>query len=222
MCGRFTLRATPAELAEFFELSRAPQIEPRANIAPTQQVLGIVLHDGEVRQAQEFRWGLIPSWAKDAREAARRINARSETVADKPSFRSAFRSRRCLIPADGFYEWKSIPGQKKKQPCWIGVRDQPLVAFAGLWEQWQPPEGDPLTTCTILTTAANSAVASLHDRMPVILPPETFDRWLHPHTPRDELLSLLLPYPAEEMVLSASLAEELLQQRPPSRQGTLF
>jgi putative SOS response-associated peptidase YedK len=223
MCGRFTLRATPRQLAEFFALLRTPQLEPRPNIAPTQAVLAIVAEEtGPGRSAREFHWGLIPSWSKDPRGAAKLINARNETVAEKPAFRAAFRKRRCLIPADGFYEWRKIPGQRKKQPCWIGLRDQSLLAFAGLWEHWDAPDGSFIESCTILTTAANAAVSVLHDRMPVILPPECFDEWLQPGQDPARLPALLRPYPAEEMVLSEPLADELLAGPRPPSPPTLF
>jgi putative SOS response-associated peptidase YedK len=174
------------------------------------------------RQLREFRWGLVPAWAKNPRSGAPLINARGETVATKPAFRSAFKQRRCLIPADGFYEWKAIPGQKKKQPFYIGQRDRPILAFAGLWEVWKGPEQQELASCTIITTEANSAVAELHDRMPVILSPADFSNWLDPERNREELEALLRPAPAEEMVLSQTLAEELLAGSRPPQPRSLF
>ncbi|MBX3441220.1 MAG: SOS response-associated peptidase [Planctomyces sp.] len=179
MCGRYTLRTTPQELVEVFSLFREPdELRPRYNIAPTQTVL-TVRHQNSHRVPAPARWGLIPSWSKDPKAAARMINARAETVAEKPAFRSAFKARRCLIPSDGFYEWKSI--DDRKQPYHIRPADQPLFAFAGLWETWKPPEGaEPVETCTILTTEADARMRGLHDRMPVILPPETWGAWLDP------------------------------------------
>jgi putative SOS response-associated peptidase YedK len=145
------------------------------------------------------RWGLIPSWAKDAKIGNKLINARGETVAEKPSFRSAFRKRRCLIPADGFYEWKKLDGGK--QPHFIHLRDEEPFAFAGLWEHWtNPDDGEVIESCTIVTTEANALMRTLHDRMPVILPPADYDRWLDPATQDVEgLKELLRPYSSEEM-----------------------
>jgi putative SOS response-associated peptidase YedK len=201
MCGRFTLRATPAQLAEIFAVLRSADLTPRYNIAPTQTVAAIRATGPEhARELVLLRWGLIPSWAKDARIGSSLINARSDTAASKPSFRSAFRKRRCLIPVDGFYEWQSLPGKKTKQPLFIGMKSGVVFAFAGLWEHWIDPEGTPLETCTILTTEANALLAPFHDRMPVILDPADYDRWLDP-TIQDpaQVQPLLVPYPAERM-----------------------
>ena len=223
MCGRYTLRATPQELAEFFELTRAPELEDRPNICPTQSVLGITLaDDSNKREARDFRWGLVPSWSRDPTGGAKMINARSETAAEKPAFRAAFKRRRCLIPADGFYEWRKVAGQKKKQPCYVSVHDQPLIAFAGLWERWEKENQDPLITCTILTTSANSKISAIHDRMPVILHPETYDLWLAAGSDTEELKALMQPYPSEEIDMSEDMADRLLSSGERGHQGSLF
>ncbi len=198
MCGRFTLRLSPVELTEIFQLLREPENRPRYNIAPTQPVVVVVNDDG-FREARPMRWGLIPSWSKDEKIGARLINARSETVAEKPSFRAAFKRRRCLIPADGFYEWKKLSA-KAKQPYFIGMKNGDPFAFAGLWEQWTGPDEKPVESCTIITTEANELLADLHNRMPVILAEEDYDRWLDPKVQdADALQSLMVPYPAKEM-----------------------
>ncbi|MBX3450460.1 MAG: SOS response-associated peptidase [Planctomycetaceae bacterium] len=177
MCGRFTLRANPAELVEIFELTRLPEISPRYNIAPTQPVLVVRLDRG-FRVPSLLRWGLVPHWAKDLSIGARAINARSETVHEKPMFRQAFERRRCLIPADGYYEW--IPGEEggKRQPLFHHLADDRPFAFAGLWDSWDSLEGETVETCTILTTTPNDVVAQFHDRMPVILPEDHWTTWL--------------------------------------------
>jgi putative SOS response-associated peptidase YedK len=146
MCGRYTLRVSPAELAEIFETLRTIEWSPRYNIAPTQTVVAVRQSENDGRELALLRWGLIPSWAKDMKIGSSLINARADGVATKPSFRHAFKKKRCLIPADGFYEWQAVPGQKAKQPFHIGVRDTPVFAFAGLWEEWTDPEGKPVRT----------------------------------------------------------------------------
>jgi putative SOS response-associated peptidase YedK len=198
MCGRFTLAAPTEQLATQFQLAAAPELAPRYNIAPTQQVAAVRATEGG-RELALLRWGLVPSWAKDPSVGAKMINARSETAAEKPSFRSAFKQRRCLIPADGFYEWQQHGGVK--QPFHIRMADGAPFALAGLWELWKTPEGDWLQSCTILTTAANALMEPLHDRMPVILPADQYERWLDPGL-RDAgaLQALMLPFPAERMV----------------------
>jgi putative SOS response-associated peptidase YedK len=197
VCGRFTLRHRTAAIAERFAVTLLDldPIEPRYNIAPTQRVLGIV---GETdRTARFFRWGLIPFWAKDASIGSKLINARSETVAEKPSFRQALAKRRCLIPVDGFYEWKKGPGGKT--PMYIRYRDGRLFAFAGLWETWQPEGQEPVSTCTVLTTEPNDLMAPIHNRMPVILAPTDESTWLDPDTPPARRLELLKPCPPSDM-----------------------
>lgn len=199
MCGRFTQTQSGAAIATLFQLAEPPTVTPSYNISPTQAV-GVIVATAEqpTPQFRQLRWGLIPSWAKDPSMGNRLINARSETVAEKPSFRSAFRQRRCLVLADGFYEWQRSQGQK--QPFYFQVREQPLFAFAGLWEQWQSPEGEAIASCTILTTAANELLSQVHDRMPVILPNSAYEPWLDP-TLRDpeHLKPLLQPYSAAAM-----------------------
>ena len=207
MCGRFTQSQSATTLAATFHLAAVPDLPPRYNIAPTQPVTAILAtsepaaeqtSDRAERQIRQLRWGLIPSWAKDMSMGARMINARAETVAEKPAFRTAFRQRRCLIVADGFYEWQRLEG--KKQPFYFRLQDQQPFAFAGLWEHWQSPEGDSIDSCTILTTQANELLSSIHDRMPVILPPSSYDLWLDRTVRQPEQLQpLLQPYPAEAM-----------------------
>ena len=154
MCGRFALKLPPAALKDYFDLDEAPDYGPRYNIAPSTPILAIRQAEG-VRRADPLRWGLIPHWAKDEKIGYSTINARAETVAAKPAFREAFRRRRCLIPADGFYEWQAQPGTKAKQPYFISRTDDAPLAFAGLWERWRPPQGNPLESCSIIVTAAN-------------------------------------------------------------------
>jgi putative SOS response-associated peptidase YedK len=197
MCGRYTLKSNPHAVAALCNLPSIPELKARFNIAPTQLV-PVVRAGQNGRELAMLRWGLIPSWAKDAKIAHSLINARSETAASKPAFRSAFKRRRCLLPSDGFYEWKKVG--KQKLPLHIRRRDEAPFAFAGLWECWHPPEGDPVETCTILTTASNEVVAPYHERMPVILPPEHFDEWLKPGDADAEgFLPLMVPYGAAEM-----------------------
>jgi len=197
MCGRFTL-TTPAERVQReFELLEIPDLEARYNIAPTQNILAI-RHSTDGNEAGMFKWGLIPSWAKDVSIGAKLINARSETVAEKPSFREAFKRRRCIIPADGFYEWQRTGG--KKQPYYFHLKDDRLFGFAGLWEKWRTPDGESLETCSILTTDANEVLRPVHDRMPVILHPDTYDLWLDEDDRKQDLRKeLLSPYSASEM-----------------------
>ncbi len=192
MCGRYILTITGKVLAEAFGVDETPELAPRYNISPTQEA-PVVREAGGRRRMDLLRWGLIPSWAKDPSIGQRLINARAETAASKPSFRSALRTRRCLVPADGFYEWQKTPAGK--QPWLIRMRDAGPFALAGLWENWQLPGGEPLESFTILTTRPNELVAPLHDRMPVILPPESWDLWLDPELREPPVLShLLRPY----------------------------
>jgi len=174
MCGRYSLHSNPEVIALLFGLSEVPAYQPRYNIAPASQVL-IVRQEGDLRGAAMVKWGLVPRWAKDPATGARMNNARAETVAEKPSFREAYRKRRCLIPANGFYEWKLERGLK--QPYYIHPAGAELFAFAGLWEQWKDPHRS-LATCAIITTEANEKMATVHDRMPVILDTRDFPRWL--------------------------------------------
>ncbi len=176
MCGRYTLTVTVRDLQAILPALEATEaILPRYNIAPTQDA-PVVANDAPARLAS-FRWGLIPRWAKDATIGSRLINARSETLHEKPSFRDAFKKRRCLVLADGFYEWQVVPGQTRKQPIRITLPDGGPFALAGLWEEWASPDG-PLRTFTIVTTEANDQIRPVHDRMPVILQPDAFPVWL--------------------------------------------
>ncbi len=200
MCGRFTLTVNPEEIQEIFlDLQGAENIRPRYNIAPSQPVA--VIANNAPNRLDYFVWGLIPSWAKDPSMGSRMINARSETLAEKPSFRTAFRRRRCLIPADGFYEWKQEAGQKRKTPMYIRLASDKPFAFAGLWDNWQSPDGSNILSCTIITTQPNELMQSIHNRMPVILPPSAYAQWLQPgEADTAALLPLLAPYPAGEML----------------------
>jgi putative SOS response-associated peptidase YedK len=176
MCGRFVQDIAPELLATLYNLPAVPELPPRYNIAPSQQV-AVVRQDAAARRdLTPLRWGLIPPWAKDPAIGHTMINARSETAHEKPSFRQALKSRRCLIPANGFYEWRKQG--KERLPHFIHRRDGGLLSLAGLWERWTSPEGAPLETCTILTTAANALIKPFHERMPVLLEKTTFDLWL--------------------------------------------
>jgi putative SOS response-associated peptidase YedK len=199
MCGRFTLTVDPAELRENFSNYSFPEpYAPRFNIAPTQPILAIPNDDRNL--ADFFIWGLVPSWAKDVTIGSRLINARAETLAEKPSFRGSLKYKRCLIPADGFYEWQARTGSKTKVPHFISMKDHRPFAFAGLWDEWQSPDGGIIRSATIITTEPNELMAGIHNRMPAILPPERYDDWLDPR-PRtaESLAPLLTQFPAEEM-----------------------
>jgi putative SOS response-associated peptidase YedK len=191
MCGRFTLRTPMAVLIGQFEINLGTEIQLplRYNVAPTQDI-AVVRSTDAGRELTIMRWGLIPSWSKEANSGPPLFNARSETAAEKPTFRSAFKSRRCLIPADGFFEWKKIG--KARQPYYFQLADRKPFAFAGLWEKWKTIE-----SCTLLTTKANELVAPLHDRMPVMLSPNDYEEWLDPQA--TEPGKLLDQYPATEM-----------------------
>lgn len=198
MCGRFTLTAELAEIKELIAGLRGDiHLTPRYNIAPSQPVL-TVLNDGS-KELIFTRWGLIPSWAKDRTVGNRLINARSETVHQKPSFKDPLRRRRCLIVADGFYEWQGTHGKKPKIPWYIQLKSQKPFAFAGLWSSWIDTSSDEeLVTSTIITTSANALLEKIHDRMPVILNPEHYSEWLSAEEqPSEKLLPLLIPYPDE-------------------------
>ena len=199
MCGRFTLTADPAESGGVFDSIDFPErFAPRFNIAPSQPVMAVP-NDG--RHAADFYlWGLIPSWSTDASMGSRLINARGETLAEKPAFRGSYRHKRCLILADGFYEWKSVPGSKPKVPHYLQLASRTVFAFAGLWAEWHSPDGAVVRSCTVVTTAPNALVASIHNRMPVILRVEDYAEWLDP-SPKapDSLQHLIKPFPAEMM-----------------------
>ncbi len=200
MCGRFTLTVDTGQLQETFSwLNISGDIKPRYNIAPSQPI-AVVPNDGKKR-LDFFVWGLIPSWAKDPQIGTRLINARSETLAQKPSFRAAYRRRRCLVLADGFYEWRKEPGSKSKTPMYIQMESRDPFAFAGLWESWHSSDGSEVLSCTIITTEPNSLLKRIHNRMPVILPRDGYNRWLDPEEREPaQLVDLLQPYPAEEMI----------------------
>ena len=196
MCGRYRLTAKERWLSSYFNLDPEDvKWAARWNVAPTQEIATIHQDRKEPRRRFSLmRWGLIPYWAKDASIGARAINAVSETAAEKPAFRDPMRHRRCLIPADGFYEWKQI-GPKQKQPYNIGLADEGLFAFAGLWDRWKDPTGKTIESCAILTTDANSLLRDIHDRMPVILKAEDYDLWLDPGiTDPERVQSLLQPF----------------------------
>ncbi len=201
MCGRYTLTDPEAIRLRFtLEPMTETRIVPRFNIAPTQEVLAIYERYGE-RILKEMRWGFQPAYARESMKRPPPINARAEGLVDSPLFRRALERGRCLIPADGFFEWKSIPGLKRKQPYFIGRRDRAPFAFAGLWT---PPRDDHPATCVIVTTVPNDLVASIHNRMPVILSPEDEALWLDREVRAPEVLvPLLRPYPAEEMIAFA-------------------
>ena len=191
MCGRFYLTASPAEIRKQFKLEKMPELVPRYNIAP-MQTSPIVVAEGNVRALHVARWGLVPSWSRDLSPGAGMINAPAETLEEKPAYRKAFSSQRCLIPANGFYEWQAKG--TKKQPYKIALRQSALIAFAGLWERWTPEGGDPVETFAIVTTRASKLVSEVHDRMPVIIAPADHQRWLT--GTEAAVKKLLLPYAA--------------------------
>lgn len=198
MCGRYTLTRWSEEVAGIVKASTNLNLTPRYNIAPTQPVATILQPESSSERELRFlHWGLIPSWAKDESMSARMINARAETVAEKPAFRSAFKRRRCLVLADGFYEWQTQG--KKKQPFYFKLKDGEVFGFAGLWEHWEK-NGNVVESCTIITTNANNLMQSIHDRMPVILPAKDYEMWLDPDTAKiEKLQELLQPYSEEKM-----------------------
>lgn len=208
MCGRFTWTTPPELMWSILEDFEIPMdFKPRYNIAPTQDVPVIpntiteIDSDNNTRKLEFFKWGLIPSWAKDAKIGSRMINARSETLSEKPSFRNAYKRRRCLILADGYYEWVPTPGEKTKQPVYIRLKSKEPFTFAGLWEQWKPEWTDkPFLSCTIITCSPNPMLAEIHHRMPVILHQENHEEWLAPgEQPKENLQHLLTAYPGEEL-----------------------
>lgn len=199
MCGRYTQRATPEAIAKQFHLKKPlPLFKPNYNVAPSEQVLAIRREpeSGE-REGVLLRWGLIPVWAKDTKIGNHCINAKCETVAVKPAFRSALKKRRCLIVADGFYEWKELGG--RKQPMWIGRKDNTPFAFAGLWEYWKAEAAEAIESCTVITTEPNALMSQIHNRMPVILPAAAYDSWLDPASPETALKELLTAPVKEEL-----------------------
>ena len=213
MCGRYVSATPPDQLARYFgaesvvEARKSPDSEEfvgNFNVAPTQGVFTVYATQGE-RWLDTFHWGLVPFWAKDPKIGSRMINARAETIAEKNSFKRPFAKKRCIIPADGFYEWKRVEGQKRKQPMYLTTIDESPFAFAGLWEVWKDSntldqDGEPLElySCTIITGEPNEKVADVHDRMPVMLPPDAWDTWLDRDNHDVEALQeLLVPAPAE-------------------------
>ena len=200
MCGRFTLTLDPAELQEAFYWVNFSNLNfmPRYNIAPTQPV-AVVTNNGK-NKLDFFTWGLVPFWAKDPSIASRMINARSETLVEKPSFKNAFKRRRCLILADGFFEWQKLPGEKRKIPTYIRLKSGQPFTFAGLWENWHSADGSQILSTTIITTQPNELIKSVHNRMPVILPKSAYEQWLTPgDVAPQELSPLLRPYDADQM-----------------------
>ncbi len=202
MCGRFTLTKPADEIADYFELHDLPEWQPRYNIAPTQAVPTVRFDASSQRRVFECRkWGLIPSWSRDDKFAAKLINARAETAAEKPSFRDAMKRQRCLIVTDGFYEWQAPKSKgQRKQPYYIRMQSGSLFAMAGLWARWKGDDEQVVQSCTVLTTNPNELMKPIHDRMPVILSPQDFGLWLEPErTDPTALETLLTPYPADAM-----------------------
>ncbi|RJF83871.1 SOS response-associated peptidase [Azospirillum cavernae] len=209
MCGRMMLTSPVSAIERIFGVPERPNLKPRWNIAPTQEI-PVIRKDKDRRRLALPRWGLVPSWAEDPSIGARMINARAESAAEKPAFREAFRLRRCLVPVDGFYEWAEVDG--RKQGRIIRRRDRALFALAGLWESWRGPKGGPeldppletppLETATVLTTSANAALSVLHDRMPVILDEGDWAAWFDPETPLSDLATLLRPAPDDLLDLT--------------------
>lgn len=232
MCGRYSLTTPdPAQLAARFAVAETVSVQPHYNIAPGTEVLAVTTDRQGARRAEQLRWGLVPGWARDTKVGFKMINARAETLGERPAFRSAFERFRCLIPADGFYEWQPIAGERRKQPFHITRTDHELFAFAGLWSVWHRGEPEELRSCTIVTTAANAAVAAVHDRMPVILPRAAEELWLAHDTPLEELRALLRGLPPEEMLLrpvgpavndARCDGPECLLDPPPPAQDSLF
>lgn len=203
MCGRFVTIIPPGELAKIFALIEVPQLEPRYNVSPTQNV-GVIRSVADAQHNRyrydPLKWGLVPSWSKDATMGSHMINARSETVAEKPAFRHAIKYNRCIVPVSGFYEWSH--GEGMKQPHFIHLVDHSVMSLAGIWEHWIAPDKSELETFSILTTEPNKLIEPLHNRMPVILQPEDYDLWLNKniHDPH-QLECIYQPYPAEKMAL---------------------
>lgn len=196
MCGRFVMAALPSELITHFGLDACADFAPRYNIAPTALVPVIRQSPQGERVADLLKWGLVPHWSKDPSLGNKLNNARAETVAEKPSFRSAYKQRRCLIPANGYYEWQEVPGERK-QPWYIHFKNAELMAMGGLWESWTSPEGEILRTFCVITTEPNDLMRPIHDRMPVLIGRDNWAAWLDPKT--TEVSAMLAPYPAEVM-----------------------
>ena len=214
MCGRYVLKAALPDIARMLGMDVDLDLEPRYNIAPTSSVPACRMQEPDQKQLALLRWGLIPHWAKQADSSYKMINARAETVAEKPAFRDPLRHRRCLIPADGYYEWKTIEG--RKQPYYFSMKDGNPFCFAGLWERWQPTGGEAVESFAIITTGANARASEIHHRMPVILAPGDYAQWLDPHTTKSaDVLPLLQPfspaamsiYPVSTLVNNARVDE---------------
>lgn len=201
MCGRFVSASTPERIAAYFGADTSVEtLGENFNVAPTNDIYGVVADADGHLEVQVFHWGLIPVWAKDRKIGQQMINARAETIAEKPAFKGVFKKHRCIVPMDGFYEWKVVPGQKAKQPYFIHRRDGEPLAVAGLWAAWRDKTAGPdapwLHSCTVITTAANATMAPVHDRMPVLLPPSVWPQWLDPDNhDLDALTALLVPAP---------------------------
>lgn len=198
MCGRFVLHHPGSLLRQWYEAAHAPDMPARYNIFPGGNVLVLRTVSGE-RAFRPMRWGFIPSWADDPSCVPMLHNARGETLAEKPIFRQAFRQRRCLVPASGFYEWKSEPGQKRRQPFYLSLRDGMPMSFAAVWDRFAAPDGTTIETCAIVTIKANALIEPLHHRMPVLLEKDAWPLWMDPATPTAALMPLLQPFPTERM-----------------------
>ena len=219
MCGRYSLIADLRDLQFRFSFEEFQDYAPYHNIAPTTRVLTV--RGGESRRAEMMRWGLVPSWAKELAAGSRMFNARSETVAEKPAFRKAFRRRRCLVLADAFYEWQKTPNGKR--PMRISLETGEPFAFAGLWETWKDPSGTVIPSCTIITTKANDLISLIHDRMPVILPRKMEELWLDEQVQDPAVLTdLLRPYPADQMSVCEADALDRPAGKQEPKQSTLF
>lgn len=199
MCGRFGLTRPEALRLERFGITDLPPLAPRYNIPPSSDILVVRERKG-VTQADMLRWGLVPSWAKDPSIGNRMANVRADTALEKPSFRTAMQKRRCLIPADVFFEWQDVPGQKRRRPYAVAMLGGEPFALGGLWEAWRaPPDGEWLITCAIMTTEPNELLAPIHDRMPVIISSEEYAKWIDPSTPDTVVRGLVEPYSEQEM-----------------------
>jgi len=201
MCGRYKLTVSWAEIHRLYNLTNSVNLRPRYNIAPTQDVLAVT-YDGAMKQrrGEMFRWGLVPFWAKDTKIGYHMINAKAETIAERPAYREAFKKRRCIIPADAFYEWQET-GQSLKQPYAIAMKDRSVFGFAGLWETWtDKASGETIRSCTIITTEPNKLCAPIHNRMPAILDPADYEPWLGERAASSGALQKMLkPFPAKQM-----------------------
>jgi putative SOS response-associated peptidase YedK len=201
VCGRFAYFVPTAQLLNEYQLSSAPEFAARYNVAPSQSIVAIRQSAEGDRQASLLRWGLVPHWAKDPSIGNRMINARGETVAQKPAFRQAFKRRRCIIPVSGFYEWG--PSRAGKWPYFICAKDAPMLSLAGLWERWSGGDGEPLESCTIVTVAAAPTLRQVHERMPLCLPESAYRDWLDSQTPADDCLRLLEPASSTSFAIRA-------------------